>query len=98
MGQAAQGCHTNPTGHHGIVYIFKGRATAVHCKLSARSTSQFSILYGVPFLLMRSCVCKTGFSAVAVLKGKYRAKLSVDQEEKAAIPNLTPSFERLFSA
>lgn len=43
-------------------------------------------------------MCKTGFSAVAVLKGKYRAKLSVDQEEKAAIPNLTPSFERLFSA
>lgn len=43
-------------------------------------------------------MCKTGFSAVAVLKGKYHAKLSVDQEEKAAIPNLTPSFERLFSA
>jgi hypothetical protein len=45
-----------------------------------------------------SYLCNTGFSAVVVIKSKYHAKTSVEQEMRAAVSGLIPRFEKLHSA
>ena len=42
-----------------------------------------------------SYMCEAGFSAVAILKTKYRLKLDVEREMRVAISNITPRFEVL---
>ena len=47
----------------------------------------------IPFAT--SYMCETGFSAVAVIKTKYRSKLDVEREMRVAVSNITPRFEAL---
>ncbi|XP_068129400.1 zinc finger BED domain-containing protein 5-like [Hyperolius riggenbachi] len=50
----------------------------------------------IPFAT--SYLCEAGFSAVAVIKSKYRSKLEVEKEMRLAVSNLIPRFEKLCSA
>ncbi|XP_063813110.1 SCAN domain-containing protein 3-like [Pseudophryne corroboree] len=43
-------------------------------------------------------LCEAGFSAVAVIKSKYRSKINVEQEIRVAVSKLIPRFEKLCSA
>lgn len=47
----------------------------------------------IPF--STSYLCEAGFSAVAVIKNKYRSKINVETEIRVAISNLMPRFEEL---
>ena len=47
----------------------------------------------IPFAT--SYMCEAGFSAVAVIKTKYRSKLDVEREMRLAVSNITPRFEAL---
>ena len=47
----------------------------------------------IPFAT--SYMCEAGFSAVAVLKTKYRSKLDVEREMRVAVSNIAPRFEAL---
>ncbi|XP_067132430.1 protein FAM200A-like [Centruroides vittatus] len=49
----------------------------------------------IPFAT--SYLCEAGFSAVAVIKSKYRSKINVEQEMRVAISNFIPRFEKLCS-
>ena len=40
-------------------------------------------------------MCEAGFFAVVVLKTKYRSKLAVEREMRAAVSNIAPRFEAL---
>lgn len=42
-----------------------------------------------------SYLCETGFSALAVVKSKYRNKLQVENELRVAISNIEPNLEKL---
>ncbi|CAK1599788.1 unnamed protein product [Parnassius mnemosyne] len=42
-------------------------------------------------------LCETGFSAIAVIKNKYRSKINVEKEMRVAISKLEPRFEKLCS-
>lgn len=44
-----------------------------------------------------SYLCEAGFSAVAVIKSKYRAKINVEQEMRVAVSSLIQRFEKIFS-
>ncbi|CAK1599033.1 unnamed protein product [Parnassius mnemosyne] len=44
-----------------------------------------------------SYLCETGFSAVAVIKNKYRSKINIAKEMRVAIFKLEPRFEKLCS-
>ena len=47
----------------------------------------------IPFAT--SYICEASFSAVAVIKIKYRSKLDVKREMRVAVSNVTPRFETL---
>ena len=47
----------------------------------------------IPFAT--SYLCEAGFSAVAVIKSKFRSKINVEQEMRVAISNFIPRFEKL---
>ena len=47
------------------------------------------------YMFATSYMCEAGFSAVAVLKTKYRLKLDVEREMRVAVSNITPRFEAL---
>jgi len=49
----------------------------------------------IPFAT--SYLCEAGFSAVAVLKSKYRSKLNVEKEMRVAVTTLIPNFEKLIN-
>ncbi|XP_075454497.1 protein FAM200A-like [Ascaphus truei] len=49
----------------------------------------------IPFAT--SYLCEAGFSAVAVIKSKYRAKINVEQELRVAVSSLIPRFEKMCS-
>lgn len=49
----------------------------------------------LPFVT--SYLCETGFSAVAVLKTKYRSRLIIEKELRTAISSITPRFEKICS-
>ena len=40
-----------------------------------------------------SYLCETGFPSVAVLKSKYRNRLSIEADLRVAISNMSPRFE-----
>ncbi|GFW85421.1 zinc finger BED domain-containing protein 5 [Trichonephila clavipes] len=61
---------------------------------SEMKTKAFRIL--LPF--STSYLCETGFSAVALLKTKYRSQLNIEKELRVSISNTKPSFENLCSA
>ncbi|VVC33157.1 Hypothetical protein CINCED_3A012045 [Cinara cedri] len=42
-------------------------------------------------------LCEAGFSAVAVIKSKYRSKINVEKETRLAVSTLIPRFEKLCS-
>jgi hypothetical protein len=42
----------------------------------------------IPFAT--SYLCEAGFSAVAVIKSKYRSKINVEQEMRVAVSSLIP--------
>ena len=42
-----------------------------------------------------SYLCETGFSSVAVLKSKYRNRLSIEADLRVAISNISPRFETI---
>lgn len=44
-----------------------------------------------------SYLCETGFSAVAVIKNKYRSKIDIEKEMRVAISKLEPRFQKLCS-
>jgi len=44
-----------------------------------------------------SYLCEAGFSAVAVLKSKYRSKLNIEKEMRVAVTTLLPNFEELLN-
>ncbi|XP_026476390.1 zinc finger BED domain-containing protein 5-like [Ctenocephalides felis] len=47
----------------------------------------------LPFVT--SYLCETGFSAVAVLKTKYRSRLVIEKELRTAISTMEPRFEKI---
>lgn len=47
----------------------------------------------IPFA--SSYLCECGFSAVAVIKSKYRAKLDIEKEIRVAISKITPRYDEL---
>jgi hypothetical protein len=47
--------------------------------------------------LSTSYLCEAGFSAVAVIKIKYRAKTKVEREMRVAMSNIIPRFEKMCS-
>jgi hypothetical protein len=49
----------------------------------------------IPFAT--SYLCEAGFSAVAVIKSKYRTKIKVEKEMRVAVSNLIPRFEKMCS-
>lgn len=49
----------------------------------------------IPF--STSYLCKAGFSAVAVIKSKYRSKINVEKEMRVVVSILIPRFEKLCS-
>ena len=53
--------------------------------------SKAALRYFIPFAT--SYMCEAGFSAVAVIKTKYRSKLDV--EIRVAVSNVAPRFEAL---
>lgn len=60
-----------------------------------RSISTAALRVLLPFAT--SYLCETGFSAVAVIKNKYRSKLNLEKEMRVAISKLEPRFEKLCS-
>ena len=48
----------------------------------------------IPFAT--SYLCEAGFSAIAVLKSKYRSKLNVEKEMRVAVTTF-PNFEKLIN-
>ncbi|KAL4153497.1 hypothetical protein QTP88_001330 [Uroleucon formosanum] len=49
----------------------------------------------IPF--STSYLCEAGFSAVAVIKSKYRSKINVEKEMRVAVSSLIPRFEKICS-
>jgi hypothetical protein len=49
----------------------------------------------IPF--STSYLCEAGFSAVAVIESKYRAKINVEKEMRVAVSNLIRRFEKMCS-
>lgn len=49
------------------------------------------------FFSRMSYLCKALVLASAMIKNKYLRKVSVGQEMRAAVFNMTPRFEKLFS-
>ncbi len=49
----------------------------------------------IPFAT--SYLCEAGFSAVAVIKSKYRSKINVEKEMRVAVSSFIPRFEQLCS-
>ncbi|XP_050522096.1 zinc finger BED domain-containing protein 5-like [Daktulosphaira vitifoliae] len=49
----------------------------------------------IPF--STSYLCEAGFSAVAVIKSKYRTKINVEKEMRVAVSCLIPRFEKMCS-
>jgi hypothetical protein len=47
----------------------------------------------IPFAT--SYLCESGFSAVAVIKTKYRSRLSLEKEMRVAISQFQPRFDML---
>ena len=47
----------------------------------------------VPFAT--SYLCKAGFSAVAVIKSKYRNRMDIEREMRVAISNIAPQFDKI---
>jgi len=47
----------------------------------------------IPFA--SSYLCETGFSALAVIKSKYRGKLNTEKEMRIALSKFTPRFDDL---
>lgn len=47
----------------------------------------------LPFVT--SYLCETGFSALAAMKSKYRARLVVEKELRVALSSMTPRFDKL---
>ena len=47
----------------------------------------------VPFAT--SYLCEVGFSAVAVIKSKYRNKTDIEREMRGAISNIAPRFDEM---
>jgi hypothetical protein len=41
-------------------------------------------------------LCEAGFSAVAVIKNKYRSKINVEQEMRVAVSSLIPQLVFIF--
>lgn len=60
---------------------------------------EYNILSGKAIQILlpfaTSYLCETGFSALAAIKSKYRARLVVEKELRVAVSSLTPRFERL---
>ena len=48
----------------------------------------------VPFAT--SYLCEVGFSAVAVIKSKYRNKIDIEREMHVAISNIAPRFDKMY--
>ena len=40
-------------------------------------------------------LCKAGFSAVAIIKSKYRNKIDIEREMRVAISNIAPHFDEM---
>jgi hypothetical protein len=47
----------------------------------------------IPFAT--SYLCEAGFSAVAVIKSEYRAKINVEKELRVAVSSSIPQFEKM---
>jgi hypothetical protein len=47
----------------------------------------------IPFVT--SYLCEAGFSAVGVIKSKYRAEINVEKEMRVAVSSLIPRFEKM---
>jgi hypothetical protein len=49
------------------------------------------------YVFATSYLCEAGFSAVAVLKSKYRSKFNVEKEMHVAVTTLISNFEKLIN-
>ncbi|XP_066482086.1 SCAN domain-containing protein 3-like [Tiliqua scincoides] len=49
----------------------------------------------VLILFANTYLCETGFSAVAVIKSKYRTNINIENEMRVAISKITPRFDEL---
>lgn len=57
------------------------------------SLSKKALKVLIPFAT--SYLCESGFSAVAVIKTKYRSRLCVEKEMRVAVSHLVPRFDKL---
>jgi hypothetical protein len=62
-------------------------------RFGSTELTEFWIL--IPF--STSYLCEAGFSAVAIITSKYRAKINVEKEMRVAVSNLIPRFETMCS-
>jgi len=46
-------------------------------------------------LFATSYLCEAGFSAVAVIKSKYRNKIDIERVMRLAISNTAPRFDKM---
>jgi hypothetical protein len=64
-----------------------------HVKLQYTELATKALKNLTPFAT--SYLCETGFSALAVIKTKYRSKVNVEKEMRIAISKLEPRFEHI---
>ena len=50
---------------------------------------------GVLLPFATSHLCKAGFSAVAVIKSKYRNKIDIERDMCVAMSNIAPRFKKM---
>jgi len=46
-------------------------------------------------VLVTSYLCEAGFSAVAVIKSKYRNKIDTERDMRVAMSNIAPRFDKM---
>lgn len=82
---------------HGVFQIFKGNKVTFNIKHHTLcATSQLNIIH-TAFLFKASCLCKFGFSAIAVIKTKHCMRINMEQNLRVVVSNLIPRVEKLCS-
>lgn len=67
----------------------------IHIGKEFQTLSQKAVKILIPFAT--TYLCETGFSALAAIKSKYRSRLNIAKEVRAAISDITPRFDKLCS-
>jgi len=74
-----------------VSFWVKTRFTLVGCKFTLVGCKALRVLV----LFATSYLCEAGFSAVAVIKSKYRNKIDIERVMRLAISNTAPWFDKM---